>query len=154
MRDRWLRIGVLAAGLFVINIIARAVSRFAYPDNGEAQDRVSLAMFAAIGLVFVVLAFRWGRQRHVGEVIGDLGGGAVIACALTILIGPLLFGGNPFAGGAGEFFAQIWLYAAFAVGGFVVGYLLLVALGKDYRSRQLARIAAIRAARPRKAVRR
>jgi hypothetical protein len=154
MRDRWLRIGGLAAGLFVINIVARAVSHFAFKDDGEAQDRVSLAMFAAIGIVLAVLAFLWGRRRHIGEVVGDLGGGALLACALTILVGPLIFGGNPFGGGAGEFFSQIWLYAAFSVGGVILGYLFLVALGRDYRSRQLARIASTRAAKPRRVVRR
>ena len=58
--------------------------------------------------------------------------------APTVLVGPAVFGANPFAGGAGDFFAQIWLYAGFSVGGFLLGYLLLVVLGRDYRSRQLA----------------
>jgi hypothetical protein len=154
MRDRWLRIGSLAVGLFLVNVAARLVARFGFPDDAEAQDRISLAMFAVIALVLAVLAFGWGRRHPFGRLVADLAGAVLIACALTVFVGPLLFGDNPFAGGPGEFFLQIWLYAGFAAGGVALGYLLLVALGRDYRSRQLARIASGAVTRPRKVVRR
>jgi hypothetical protein len=154
MRHRWVRVGVLAVGLFLVNVAARLVARFGFADDAEAQDRVSLAMFAVIALVLAALAFRWGRDRPFGRLVADLGAAVLVGCALTVLVGPLLFGDNPFAGGAGEFFAQIWLYAGFSAGGVALGYLLLVTLGRDYRSRQLARLASGAVTRPRKVARR
>ena len=155
MRDRWLRITALGVlGLFLVNVVARAVATFGFDDDAEAQDRLSLGMFAVIAVVLAVVAFVRGRRVPFGVLVADLGGAVVIGCLLTVLVGPLLFGDNPFGGGAGEFFTQIWLYAGFAAGGFLIGYLLLVALGRDYRSRQLARIASGAVTRPRKVVRR
>ncbi len=150
--SRWLRIGSLAVGLLVVNVIARGVVRFGFDNDGEAQDRISLIMFGVVAAVIAVFAFRWGRERPLGTWLGDMAAAALIGCALTVLVAPLLFGGNPFAGGAGDFFAQIWLYAGFSIGGTLLGYLLLVVMGKDYRSKELARLA--RGGHPRQARRR
>ncbi|MCW3814931.1 hypothetical protein ONA91_10740 [Micromonospora sp. DR5-3] len=154
MRERWRAVGVLAAALFVVNVVARLVIKFAFPDNDTAGDRVSLAMFLVIGLVLAVLAFRWGADRPLGRLAGDLAAAVAVALALTVFIGPLLVGENPFGGGAGLFFAQIWLYLAATGAGVLVGYLTLTALGRDYRSQQLKRFAELKAAKPRKVVRR
>ncbi|MEU8260079.1 hypothetical protein AB0C02_05590 [Micromonospora sp. NPDC048999] len=154
MRERWGAVGVLAAALFVVNVVARLLIKFAFPDNDTANDRVSLAMFLVIGLVLAVLAFRWGADRPASRLIGDLAVAVGAALALTVFIGPLLVGENPFGGGAGLFFAQIWLYAAATGAGVLVGYLSLTALGRDHRSQQLKRFAELKAAKPRKVVRR
>jgi len=154
MRNRWLRIGTLAAALFAINLVARGVANFAFDDDTDQQDRTSLVFFAVVALLLAVVAFRWGRDRPVGVLLADMAGAALVACLATVLIGPAVFGANPFGGGAGEFFAQIWLYAGFSAGGFLLGYLLLVILGKDYRSRQLAAYSKAKLSRPRRVVRR
>jgi hypothetical protein len=73
---------------------------------------------------------------------------------LTVLVGPFISGGQPFAGGAGDFFSQVWLYAGFAIVGTLLGYWLAVMLGRDYRSRSLKAFSETRAAKPRKVVRR
>jgi len=154
MRERWVRIGALAAGLFAINLVARAVAKFGYGDDVETQDRISLGFFAVVAVVLAVFAFRWGRERAVGQWLGDVLGAVVIACLATVLLGPLVFGGNPVSGGAGEFFAQIWLYGGFSAGGLILGYLLLVVLGKDYRSQQLAAFSQAKLSKPRRVLRR
>ncbi|SCE80195.1 hypothetical protein GA0074695_1234 [Micromonospora viridifaciens] len=154
MRERWRAVGVLAAALFVVNVVARLVIKFGFPDNDTANSRVSLAMFLVIGLILAVLAFRWGTDRPVGRLAGDLAAAVGVALALTLFVGPLLVGDSPFAGGAGTFFAQIWFYLAATAAGVLVGYLGLTALGRDYRSRQLERFAELKAAKPRKVVRR
>ncbi|MFE9205676.1 MULTISPECIES: hypothetical protein [unclassified Micromonospora] len=154
MRERWRAVGVLAAALFVVNVVARLLIKFAFPDNDTASDRVSLAMFLVIGLILAVLAFRWGADRPLGRLAGDLAAAVAVALALTVFVGPLLVGENPFGGGAGLFFAQIWLYLAATAAGVLVGYLSLTALGRDYRSQQLKRFAELKAAKPRKVVRR
>ncbi|MCW3841394.1 hypothetical protein ONA70_14935 [Micromonospora yasonensis] len=154
MRERWRAIGVLAAALFLVNVVARLVIRFGFPDDDAAADRVSWLMFVAIGLILAVLAFRWGGDRPVGRWTADLTGAVAVALALTVFVGPLLVGKSPFDGGAGLFFAQIWLYLAATVAGVLVGFLTLTALGRDYRSQQLKRYAELKAAKPRKVVRR
>jgi hypothetical protein len=78
----------------------------------------------------------------------------LIALVLTIFIGPFISGSQPFAAGAGAFFSQIWLYAGFTAGGVLLGYLLLTALGRDYRSQSLKRFAEAKLTKPRRVVRR
>lgn len=154
MRERWRAVGVLAAALFVVNVVARLVIRFAFPDDDPAADRVSWVMFLVIGVTLAVTAFRWAADRPVGRWAADLIVTVAVALALTVFVGPLLVGENPFGGGAGLFFAQIWLYLAATAAGVLVGYLTLTALGRDYRSQQLKRYAELKAARPRRVVRR
>lgn len=154
MKDRWLPVGVLAGVLFAVNVAARLVARLGFNEDGEAQDRISLGMFVVIGLILAVLAFMWGRRRPAARWIADIGAAVIVAVLLTVFVGPFVSGDSPFEGGAGDFFAQIWLYAAFAIGGSLVGYLILVALGLDYRSQGLKRYAEAKLARPRRVVRR
>ncbi|WP_089155120.1 hypothetical protein [Micromonospora sp. NBS 11-29] len=155
MGQRWRAVGVLTAALFAVNVVARLVISLAFPeDEDTATGVVSLVMFLVIGLILAAVSFRWGADRPVGHWAGDLAVAVVAALALTVFVGPLLVGENPFGGGAGLFFAQIWLYLAAAAAGVLVGYLTLTALGRDFRSRQLKRYAELKRARPRKVVRR
>ncbi|MFI6270272.1 hypothetical protein [Micromonospora zamorensis] len=154
MDRRWRDVGVLVAALFAVNVVARLIIRFGFEGDDTAADRVSLAMFAVIGLILAVVAFRWARRRPLAGWGADMALVVLVAMLLTVLFGPLLIGDNPFAGGAATFFAQIWLYLLAAGAGVLVGYLLLTALGRDYRSQQLKRYAEVKAAKPRRVVRR
>jgi hypothetical protein len=154
MRDRWLPVGVLAGVLFGVNVVARLVARFGFDGDVELQDRLSLAMFAVIGLILAVVAFVSGRRHPVARWGVDTGAAVLCAMALTIFVGPFISGSHPFANGAGEFFSQIWLYAGFTGGGALVGYLVLTALGLDHRSQSLKRFAETKLAKPRRVVRR
>ncbi|MFC6014850.1 hypothetical protein ACFP2T_01385 [Plantactinospora solaniradicis] len=154
MKERWLPVGVLAGVLFGINVLARLVGRFAFGDDTELQDRLSLGMFATIGLVLATLAFIRGQRRPLPDWGGEMALAVLIAMVLTIFVGPFISGTQPFASGAGAFFSQIWLYAGFTAGGVLLGYLLLTALGQDHRSRSLKRFAEAKQAKPRRVVRR
>ncbi|WP_433387548.1 hypothetical protein [Micromonospora sp. KLBMP9576] len=155
MSERWRVTGVLAVALFAVNVVARLVTRFGFDgDETAAADRVSLGMFVVIGLVLAAVAFVWGRRRPVSAWGADVAAAVGIALLLTMLVGPLLVGDSPFDGGAGTFFAQVWLYLAAAGGGVLLGYLLLAALGLDHRSQSLKRYADLRATKPRRTVRR
>ncbi|PZG00514.1 hypothetical protein [Micromonospora deserti] len=155
MNKRWQAIGVLAVALFAVNVVARLVIRFGFDaDDTAAADRLSLAMFLVIGLILAVVAFVWGRRRPAAAWGADVAAAVGIALLLTVLVAPLLVGNNPFAGGAGTFFAQIWLYLAATGAGVLLGYLLLTALGLDHRSQTLKRYAELKTAKPRKPVRR
>ncbi|MEV4843072.1 hypothetical protein AB0K20_07625 [Micromonospora matsumotoense] len=154
MRDRWRAVGVLAAALFAVNVVARVITKLGFDGNDTAADRVSLGMFIVVGLVLAGVVFAWGRVVPAARWGTDVAAAVTVALLLTVLVGPLLVGTNPFGGGAGLFFAQIWLYLAAAAAGVAIGYLVLIALGRDHRSRQLQRYAERNVGKPRRVVRR
>ncbi|MDG4767776.1 hypothetical protein O7632_27325 [Solwaraspora sp. WMMD406] len=154
MRQRWLPVGVLAVALFAVNVVARLITRFAFDTDSEVQDRLSLAMFAVIAVVLGSVAFVWGRRSPVDRWSGDLAATVLAALVLTIFVGPFVSGDHAFSNGAGAFFSQVWLYLGFSLGGIVIGYLLLTALGWDYRSQSLKRYAETKLSKPRRVVRR
>ena len=154
MRARWLPVGILALILFAVNAASRLIVRLGYDGDSTAQNRASLIMFSVIAVVLGVLAFARGRREPVGRWLADLSAAAGIALLLTVLVGPFISGGTPFANGAGDFFNQIWLYAGFAGGGMLIGFLLCTALGLDYRSQGLKRYAESRLTKPRRVIRR
>ena len=154
MKDRWLPVGVLAGALFAVNVAARLTARFAFDGDTELQDRLSLGMFAMIALILATLAFIRGQRHPLPVWGGEMALAVLIAMVLTVFAGPFVSGSQPFADGAGAFFSQIWLYAGFSGAGALVGYLMLTALGRDYRSRSLKRYAEAKLAKPRRVVRR
>jgi len=137
MVQRWKRIGILTGAIFAINLIGRLISAFVLDDGSDKQKWVPIVGLSVIAALYAVLAFYWGRIRPVGEIAGDLLGAGVLSCVLIVLVGPLLFGKNPFADGAGDFFASIWEYAGILVGAALLGTAVLVVLGMDLRSKQL-----------------
>ncbi|NLU76947.1 hypothetical protein HCA58_00770 [Micromonospora sp. HNM0581] len=154
MGQRWRAVGVLAIALFAVNVLARLVIRFGFDGDDSVADRVSLGMFVVIGLMLAGVAFVWGARRPLARWAGEVAAAVGLAVGATVLVGPLLVGDNPFAGGGATFFAQIGLYLVVTTIGTMLGYLLLVTLGRDHRSRGLQRYAETSAARPRRVVRR
>lgn len=137
MAQRWKRIGILAGVLLVLNIVGRLVSKFKFDGNTSKQTLVGFVVLAAVALTIAVAAFIWGRDRSVGVVAADVAGAALIGGLLSIIAGPFVTGGKPFASGAGAFFEQVWWYAGFVVGGAFLGTAVLIAIGQDLRSKQL-----------------
>ena len=153
-QQRWFPIAVVAVALFAVNVVARLVIRIGFTDNDKAQDRVSIIMFAVIGLVLAGVTYVRAQRVPPAQWLPDLAASAVVAMLLTILVGPFISGDSPFSGGAGNFFSQVWLYAGFAIVGTLLGYWIATAFGRDYRSRSLKAFAAARTNKPRRPVRR
>ena len=154
-QQRWFPPAALAAGLFAVNVAARLIIRLGFEGDDAAESRATIIMFGVIGLVLAVWTFlACQRKRPSDWLLPDLVGGAVGGLLLTVLVGPFVSGGQPFAGGAGDFFAQVWMYGGFAIAGTLLGYWIAVVLGRDYRSRTLARLAQTTSAKPRRVVRR
>lgn len=154
MRQRWVPIALLAAGLFAVNVIARLIIRIGFADDESAQNTVTIVMFAVIGLVLAVVAYVRAQRVPPGAWLPELAAAAVGGMLLTILIGPFVSGDTPFGGGAGNFFSQVWLYSGFAIAGTLLGYWIATMLGRDHRSRSLAALAGAKLTRPRRVVRR
>jgi Na+/melibiose symporter-like transporter len=154
-QQRWFPIAALAVGLFAINAVTRLVIRLGFNGDNNAESKASIIMFGLIGLTLAAWTFRAAQRRPPLEwLVPDLVLGAVGGLLLTVLVGPFISGNQPFDDGAGDFFAQVWLYAGFAVVGTLFGYWTAMVLGRDYRSRSLKAFSERTAARPRKAVRR
>jgi Na+/melibiose symporter-like transporter len=154
MRQRWVSIALLAAGLFAINVIARLVIRIGFNDNETAQNRVSIVMFAVIGVVLAIVTFVRAQRVPPSAWLPELGAAAIGGMLLTILVGPFVSGDGPFSAGAGNFFSQVWLYGGFAIVGTLLGYWIATMLGRDYRSKSLAAFARAKTSKPRRVVRR
>lgn len=154
MRERWLRIGILAGALFAINVVGRLVVRIGGIDEVAAQQRATLVSYALIALVMAVVGALWARHRPLGVVTAELAAGAVAAGLLVLLLGPFVSGTTPAAVGAGDSFTVAWQYTGFAAGGAMVGVLLLIMLGRDYRSQSLKRFAEAKLSKPHRVVRR
>ncbi|GIF24558.1 Na+/melibiose symporter-like transporter [Actinoplanes tereljensis] len=155
MRQRWFSAAALAVGLFAINVAARLIIRFGFDGDDSAESRATIVMFGVIGLVLAIWTFLASQRKRPSEwLLPDLVVGAVGGLLLTVLVGPFLSGSQPFKNGAGDFFAQIWLYSGFAIVGTLLGYWIAMMLGRDYRSRSLKAFTQRNAAKPRKVVRR
>ena len=154
MRDRKLLLGVLPGVLFGVNVVARLINRFALDGEQAAVDRLSFAMFGVLALILAVVSFVIGQRRPLGQWSPYVGAAILIAMAATVLIGPFVSGGGPFADGVDAFFVQIAFYLGFTGLGAVLGYLVLITLGKDYRSESLRRLAETKLNKPRRVVRR
>ena len=152
-QQRWFPAAALAVGLFAINVVTRLVIRLGFSGNQAAEDRASVVMFGVIGLALAVVAFLRSQRVPPSTWLWEIGFGALGGMLLTILVGPFISGDQPFAGGAGNFFSQVWLYSGFAIVGTLLGYWVATALGRDYRSRSLAAYVRGRASKPRRVVR-
>ncbi|MBB4747061.1 hypothetical protein [Actinoplanes lobatus] len=151
-QQRWFRITALALGLFAINAVARLVIRFAFDGDDSAQGTATIVMFIVIALALAVLTFVRSQREKPSGWLPDVAFGALGGMLLTVLVGPFLSGHGPFADGAGDFFAQIWIYGACAIAGTLLGYWTAVMLGRDYRSRALKAFTEARKSRPRRVV--
>ncbi|QSB13856.1 hypothetical protein JQS43_20235 [Natronosporangium hydrolyticum] len=148
MRERLLRIGILAGVLFAVNVVGRLIVRIGGVEEVTAQQRWTLVAYGVIGLAMAVAGVSWARRRPLGIVAADLAGAAVAAGVLVLTVGPFVSGTTPAEVGAGDSFEAAWQYAGFAAGGAAVGVLLLTMLGLDYRSQSLKRFAEAKSTRP------
>jgi len=154
VQRRWFPATAFAVGLFAINAVTRLVTRLWFNGNNTAEDHASIVMFAVIGLAVAVATFVRAQRVPPSVWLWDMVLGGVAGMLLTILVGPFISGDQPFSGGAGDFFSQIWLYGGFAVVGVLLGYWIATAIGRDYRSRTLTAFVKVRQSKPRRPVRR
>ena len=75
------------------------------------------------------------------RVWADLLFAAGAACLASVLLGPLLVGEQPFAEGAGLFFRQIWWYVGITLVAAFLGALVVMTMGKDWKSQAWKRYA-------------
>ncbi|GAA2589534.1 hypothetical protein GCM10010399_19550 [Dactylosporangium fulvum] len=154
MKERWLPASLVAGGLFLVNIIARLVVRFAAGSDDDKQITIGLWALFAVGAIMIPIAFWYGRRHPMLRVVGDLGLAAVVACLLAVLVGPFVSGVAPFSSGVGLVFRQFSYFVGLSAIGAVFGLLALMTMGLDYRSQSWKRYIQRVGTKPRKSVRR
>jgi hypothetical protein len=154
MKERWLPVGLVAAGLFLVNVIARLVVRFGAGDDDAKQITIGLWALFAVGAVMIPVAFWYGRRVPMIRVIGELGAAVVVACLLSVLIGPFVSGVGPFSNGVGLVFRQFFYFLGLSAIGAVIGLLVLMTTGLDHKSQSWKRYIERSGTKPRKVVRR
>jgi hypothetical protein len=154
MKDRWLPVAVVAGVLFAVNAIARWIVWLVASKSDTKQIVIGLVVFGVVGIVMIWTGVRWGRRYPMSRVVPDLFVIVVASCLLSVVVGPLAGGSLPFREGIGLFLGEIWRYVIYAIGGAVLGLLVLTMLGLDYRSQALKRYAELKQAKPRRVVRR
>jgi hypothetical protein len=154
MKERWLPVGILAGVLFAVNVLGRVAVKLWAHDNDKREINIGLLALVAIGLIVFAAAVRWVQRYPMPRVWGDFVFAVGAACLASVLIGPFVVGSKPFAEGAGLFFRQIWWYLGVAIVGGGLGTLLMMTLGRDWKSRAWKRYADQSRSRPRRTVRR
>src|SRR5262245_18512419 len=153
LRSRWVSIVGLALVLFAVNVAARLVTKYGHFAEDSEQLRTGVIGTSAVGLILVAAAAWWAIRYPFGRVLADLSAAAGIAAALSVTVAPLIAGAKPLVEGLGNFMAQILLFLALAGLGVFLGFVIVVTLGKDWKSRGLRRYEQNYRARPHRTVR-
>jgi hypothetical protein len=148
-RDRWKRVLGLALGIFVINGLSRLFSHIA--DSGAntgdpsalpSDENTASKVIAVVGVLLVValvgiLTAQWSVRRPFGRVFADVGLGVVGGTILALFIGPFLGFGKPFSEGLASFVGEFLQFLGLGALGLFLGFVAMVALGRDWRTRGL-----------------
>ena len=147
-------VGILAGGLFATNVVARLIVRWTASKSAASQTRIGLVAIIAVAVVMIGATYWWARRYRTSRVLADLAVASGVACLLSVLIGPFAGGSAPFKEGVGFFIGEIWHYLLLSAGGVLLGYLIVMAFGQDYKSQSWKRYAESVKARPRRVARR
>jgi hypothetical protein len=153
LRNRWLLVGLVALILFAINLAARLVTVKGKFVTDSQQMRIGIIAVSGVAVLLVGAAAWWAVRNPFGRMVVDLGAAVGASAVLSVVVGPYVAGSTPFAGGLGYFVGQILLFMALAAVGILLGFGIVVALGKDWRSRGLRRYEQSYRSRPHRPVR-
>lgn len=136
---RWVRVGLLALAIFLVNGVSRFITWKADIVEEDDQLRVSLVALAFVTLLLIAASAWWAVRYPFGRLFADIGAAVGIGGLLSVLVGPFLGGSTPFEGGPGWFVGQLLLFLLLAAVGVFLGFVSVVAFGKDWKSRGLRR---------------
>ena len=138
---RWIPVAVVAAALFVINVIGRvAAAVFVDADDTGTQNLLGIVGAGVMTVAAIGVGVWWSMRMPMQSLIPRLGSALLLGTLAAVLLGPLTVGGNPFAGGAGLVLAELAMFAALLLVGAFLGYLGATVAGADYRGRNLKRV--------------
>jgi hypothetical protein len=152
MKQRWIRVGLLALAIVVVNVVSRFVTwKFDLKDG--AQDTAGLIAILVVAAVLAGATAWWAVKFPFTRAFADLGAATIVAALVALILGPFAGGTKPFEEGLGLFVGEFLMFLGVAAVGAVLGFLAVVALGKDWKSRGLRRYEERYAKRPHRSVR-
>ena len=151
--NRWVRVGLLALGILLVNMASRFITwKFKIVDESQLTklDAVLIGLLA----VLVMGATAWWAVRYpFPRVFGDVGLAVLLGVLLCLTIAPIAGGQHPFTEPLGTLVAEFVLFTGIiAIFGFLA-FGAVVMLGKDWKSRSLRRYQQNYAKRPHRTVR-
>jgi hypothetical protein len=153
MRNRWLPIGLVALVLFAMNLIARLITFRGHFAKVGQQMLIATVAISAVAVLLIAATIWWAVRYPLGRVVADLGAAVALAAILSVTVGPYVGGSTPFANGLGYYVGQFMLFLGLAAVGILLGYLGVVAFGKDWKGRGLRRYEQNYRAKPHRTVR-
>jgi amino acid transporter len=144
--NRWVRVGAIAVGFFLINGLARWISFLTKPPEDplavqpvQSTGQTVIAVVGElliVGLLAVVAAY-WAPRHPPGRVYADLGLATLGGTVLAMFIAPFMGGNKPFDDGLETFVIDFGQFLGLGALGIVIGFTVMVVLGKDWKSRGL-----------------
>ncbi len=128
MWGRYKPIAIVAGVIFLANIIVRILGLTVYRKSDNGQINSGLVFLAVLAVIMVVAAYWWSVRYPSSRALPELGLVLLSATIACVLIGPVFSGAlsrlhhpkvsaNPFDGGAGLFFSEIWHLLGIGIGG-------------------------------------
>jgi hypothetical protein len=152
MKQRWIRVGLLALAIVVINVVSRFVTS-QVELSVEAEDRIGLIAILVVAALLVGATAWWAIKFPFTRAFADLGAATIVAALVSLVVGPFAAGKKPFEEGLALFVGEFLMFLGVAAVGALLGFLGVVALGKDWKSRGLRRYEERYSRRPHRSVR-
>lgn len=153
MSKRWLRVGLLVLGIFAVNVIARLITQFGDITEQSTQDLIAYGGLGVVAATLIVAGGWWAVRYPFVRLFFDVGAAVLAFTLLSVLIGPLLVGDSPFASGPASIVGQFLVLMGVGLGAGLLGFAVIVAFGKDWKSQGLRRYEESYHRRPNRAVR-
>jgi hypothetical protein len=135
-KNRWVRVGLVALAIFLVNAVSRLVSLITHrSDTTTGVNLISLVGAAAVVVLVALAAAYWAVRYPFARIFFDLGSAAVVGALLSLIIGPLVGGNAPFKEGLGTFVGEFLQFLGLAAIGGFFGFVTMIVLGKDWKSR-------------------
>jgi MFS family permease len=154
MRQRWLPVGLVAAGVFAVNAVARIAVRLFAAKDADAQTTIGLVALGVVAALLAAAGYRWAVRHPAGRLALDLGVAVLAGFVASVVLGPLLVGAVPFAEGTDLLVGEVWQFLLISAGAVGFGLLVAMALGRDWKSQAWKRYEESRRSKPRRVVRR
>jgi hypothetical protein len=153
VKQRWLPVGLLALAIFVVNALSRFISWKAGVEDANTQSWLGLIGVIVVGLMVMAASIRWSIRYPFPRLFGDMCVAVVTGTLLSVIVGPFAGGQTPFAEGAEFFVYEMLLFIGIGALSALIGFVIVTALGKDWKSRGLKRFEQRYNRRPHRVVR-
>jgi hypothetical protein len=153
LQQRWVRVGLLALAIFVVNAVSRFVTWKFHVVDESNQTKLDVVLIGVLMLVVVGATAWWSIRYPFPRVFFDIGAAILVGVLACLLLAPFAGGVKPFTEGIGVFLAEFVVFVGVAAAGGFLSFFAVVAFGRDWKSRGLRRYEQDYLKRPHRTVR-